>query len=118
MLRHLFLILGFLAIGNVGCSLWDSPDATPDDDDDENEVEVTLDEVPAAVKATILKAAGDARIEEIEREGTGDEAVYEAEFMGGDQEIEIKVSTTGELLGRVVEDEDDDEDDDDEDDDE
>ena len=76
---------------------------------------VTIDQVPAAVKATILKEAGDNKIDEIEEVSIdGEVAYYEAEWDSGGKEIEIKVAPNGKLLSREVED-DDDEDDDDED---
>jgi len=79
---------------------------------EEHEQKVTLDQVPAAVKATILKEAGGAKIREIEKETKGDRTIYEAEFVKDGKEIEIKVAPDGTLLKRKVEREDDDEDDD------
>jgi len=94
-----------------------------DDDDDEDgdhehgreddEVEVSLDQVPAAVKATILKEAAGHKIEEIERETRGGRTVYEAEWKADGKEIEIKVAPDGTLLKKEVEDDDEDGDDDD-----
>lgn len=75
------------------------------------EEEVTLDQVPAAVKATILREAAGAEITEIEREVRNGKTVYEAEFLQGGQAIEIKVAPDGTVLAREVEDEDDNEDD-------
>jgi len=89
-------------------------DDDDDDDDGEREVKVTLDQVPAAVKAAILKAAGGAKIKEIEKEVKKGKVVYEAEFVADGKEIEIKVAPDGKLLGRKVEADDDDDDDDDE----
>jgi len=88
-----------------------------DDDDDGDEEEVTLKQVPPAVRKTILKAAGKHKIEEIERETKNGKTVYEAEWRDGDKEVEIKVAPNGKLLKREVEDADDDDDDDDGDDD-
>jgi uncharacterized membrane protein YkoI len=87
-------------------------DDNDDDDDDgeENEVDVTLDQVPAAVKATILAEAKGVSIKEIERESKKGKAVYEAEWMEDGKEIEIKVSSDGKLLKREIEEEDDDDD--------
>ena len=82
-------------------------------DQGEQERDVTIDEVPAAVKATILKEAGDNEIEEIEEETKNGVTTYEAEWHEGGKEIEIKVAPDGKLLAREVEDEDDDDDDDD-----
>ena len=80
--------------------------------DDEHEEEVTLEQCPAAVRATILREAGDGKITEIEREtDKNGKVTYEAEFMLDGQEIEIEIAPDGTLLGREVEDEGDDDDD-------
>ena len=79
-----------------------------EDEHEEHEKEVTLDQVPAAVKATILKAAGGNKIKEIEVQTRGARKIYEAEWESGGKEIEIKVASDGTLLGREVEDKDDD----------
>jgi len=76
-----------------------------------DEVEVTLDQVPAAVKATILREAAGAKITEIEKETHDGKTVYEAEFLRGGKEVEIKIAPDGSLLGQKAEHEDDDEDD-------
>jgi len=81
---------------------------------EENEQEVTIDQVPAAVKATILKAAEGGTIKEIERETKNGTTVYEAEVILNGKEVEIKVAADGTLLGKEVEDEGDDEEDEDE----
>ncbi|MBN2559608.1 MAG: PepSY-like domain-containing protein [Phycisphaerae bacterium] len=76
----------------------------------EREEEVSLDEVPAAVKATILKEAKGAAITEVERESSKGKTFYEAEWVEGGKEVEIKVAADGTLLGREVEEEDEDDD--------
>ena len=75
------------------------------------EEEVTLDQVPAAVKATILKESAGGKITEIERETKNGQTLYEAEFLLDGQKIEIKIAPDGSLLGREIEREGDDEDD-------
>ncbi|MBN1489727.1 MAG: PepSY-like domain-containing protein [Phycisphaerae bacterium] len=97
---------------------WEKDDDEGDDDDDdadeEDEVAVAFDQLPAAVKATILAEADGATIKEIEREtAKNGQMVYEAEWVEGGQEIEVKVAADGTLLKRVAEDADDDDDDDD-----
>ena len=77
---------------------------------DEHEEEVTLDQLPAAVKATILKEAAGGKITEIEREIKNGETVYEAEFLLDGKEIELTVAANGTLLGRETDDEGDDDD--------
>ena len=73
------------------------------------EKDVTIDQVPAAVKATILKEAGGNKIEEIEEISVDGKVVYyEAEWKTGGKEIEIKVAPDGKLLKKEIEDDDDD----------
>jgi hypothetical protein len=86
-------------------------------DDDEKEVEVTIDQVPAAVKKTILSQAGKNKIEEIEKETKKGKVTFEAEWTEGEMEVEIKVAPNGKLLKVEKELKDNDDDDDDEDDD-
>ena len=72
---------------------------------EKTEKDVTIDQVPAAVKATILKEAGDNKIEEIEevsRDGTV--VYYAAEWKRGGKEIEIKGAPDGKLLSKEIED--------------
>ena len=79
--------------------------------DDEREEEIALEQVPAAVRETILKEAAGAKITEVERETMNGKTVYEAEFLRNGQEIEIKIAPDGTVLSREIEGEDDDEDD-------
>ena len=90
-------------------------DRDEDGDDGENEQEVSIDQVPAAVKATILEQAQGATIKEIEIETEHGKTVYEAEVVGDAGELEIKVAADGTLISKAAEnhDERDDEDDDD-----
>ena len=75
------------------------------------EREVTIDQVPAAVKATILEQAGENKIEEIEEVSVeGSVVFYEAEWKAGGKEIEIEVAPDGKLLKKEIEDDDDDDD--------
>jgi len=94
-----------------------NPDALDDDGDgSQDEEQVTLDQVPQAVKATILAEAKGGTIKEIERETKNGKTVYEAEVVLDGKEVEIKVASDGTLLAKEVEDADDDHDGDDDDD--
>lgn len=86
----------------------DDEDGDDEDEDEEDEVKLTPDQVPEAVMATIHKEAGTNPIKEIEKAETKNGTVYEAEWIAGDKEIEIKVASDGTLLKREVEDADDD----------
>jgi uncharacterized membrane protein YkoI len=63
-----------------------------------HEEAVTLDQVPAAVKATILKESAGGEIKEIEVETRGGKSFYEAEFVRDGKTIEIQVAADGTLL--------------------
>jgi hypothetical protein len=76
------------------------------DDEDEEEERVSLDDLPQAVRATILKYARNAEIEEIERETENGKTIYEAV-------IELRIAPGGEVLGPEKDDDDGDEDEDD-----
>lgn len=91
--------------------------AIEEEDDDEDEREISLAEVPAAVRATILKHAGKNRVHEVEVETRRGKTFYEAEWKDNGREIEIKVSAEGRLLRMTFGDDDDDDEDDDDDDD-
>lgn len=96
------LVLGFVAAGALYA----------EETKAKNEEKVTIDQVPAAVKATILKEAGDNKITEIEKETKDGKTIYEAEWIVGDKKIEIKVAEDGTLLSKKTEDADEDKDDD------
>jgi uncharacterized membrane protein YkoI len=105
-----------LIVSPVGKILMKKHEAKEDEDDDgddgEHEEDLTMDQVPAAVKATIQAEAKGATIKEIERETENGQTVYEAEWVEGGQEVEIKIAPDGKLLKRKVEQEDEDDDDD------
>jgi uncharacterized membrane protein YkoI len=69
----------------------------------EQEKPVSLDQVPAAVKATILKESAGGEIKEIEVETERGKTFYEAEFVRGGKTIEIKVAPDGTLLEKEKE---------------
>lgn len=71
---------------------------------DDDEEEVSLDEVPAAVKATLLKEAKGATIGEIEKGNENGKTVYEAEFKVDGKKVEIKIAEDGTVLEREVDD--------------
>jgi uncharacterized membrane protein YkoI len=91
-------------------------EAENDDDEDENEEseqQVSIDQVPPAVKATILKEAEGGTIKEIESETENGQTIYDADVVIDGKEFEIKVAADGTLLGKEAEDADDENDDDD-----
>jgi hypothetical protein len=73
---------------------------------EEDEKKVTIDQVPAAVKTTILAQANGAPITEIEEETKHGKTIYEAEFTANGVTTEVKVAADGTLLKTKVEKED------------
>ena len=68
---------------------------------------ISLDQVPAAVKATLLSQGG--TIEEIEMETENGRTIYEADVLIDGQKTEVKVAANGSLIGKEADDEDNDE---------
>jgi uncharacterized membrane protein YkoI len=79
----------------------------------EAEKKTSLDQVPEAVKATLLSQGG--TIEEIEVETENGRTIYEADVTVGGQKTELKVAADGSLIAKEADDEDNDEEGDDED---
>jgi uncharacterized membrane protein YkoI len=67
------------------------------------EKQVSLDQVPAAVKATILKESAGGEIKEVEVETESGKTYYEAEFVRDGKTIEIKVAPDGTLVEKEEE---------------
>ena len=70
---------------------------------------ITIDQLPAAVKAALLQQAGGAQIKDIEEETSKDgKTVYEAEIVANGVTTEVKLDATGKVLKTKVEKEGDD----------
>jgi len=82
----------------------------------DKETEVSLDQLPDAVKATLNAEANGGVINEIEMETEDGKTVYEAEVLIDGVEVDIVIAADGTLLGKETEDDDDDDDADDDDD--
>jgi len=77
-------------IGAIAFAVWA--------EDKAKEVKVTLDQVPAAVREAFLKAAGDAKITEIEQEEENGVTTYEATFVANGKKKEIEVTADGKVI--------------------
>jgi uncharacterized membrane protein YkoI len=108
MMRKSHLLIAALAVAALGASMAGVSAVLADE-------EVSLQQVPAAVRTTIEKHVGDGRIAEIERETEHGQVVYEVEAVVDGREVEFLVSPTGKYLGAEAEDDDDDDGEDDQD---
>jgi uncharacterized membrane protein YkoI len=107
--KHLILI-GVLVVAGLALGVGTVATQRMADDD----IEVSIDAVPAAVKATILAQAGGNPINEIEMETENGVTIYEAEVVVDGRETDIRVDSEGNLLGTKVEDEEEGDDEDEE----
>ena len=89
-----------------------------DGDDEEDEQELSIDEVPAAVKATLMREAAGGTLKEIDLENEDGQTVYEADVIIDGKEVEIQIAPDGSLLGKEVDNDEDEADDDDDEDEE
>lgn len=67
---------------------------------EKKETALTLDQVPAPVKATIQKESAGARVDEIEKETEGGKTFYEAEIVKNGRESYVHVAANGKVLKR------------------
>jgi uncharacterized membrane protein YkoI len=67
---------------------------------DEKEERVTIDQVPAAAKATIERESKGATIKELNKETEGGKVVYGAEIVRDGKESEIHVAADGTVTKR------------------
>ena len=92
LLRTLILLAG-LALVVAGCN-------TSHRERDEDAIEVTLDQVPPAVKETISRESGGAPVGKIAREDENGKAVYEAMITKNGKTFEVEIDETGKVLER------------------
>lgn len=73
-----------------------------DQDDGDEDVKLTLDQVPAAVKATLQRESQGAEIKAVEQEEEDGRKVYAADLLKGKEKSEIKVAEDGKFLEREI----------------
>ena len=74
-----------------------------DDKNEHKEKKVKMGDVPSAVQKTFNREAEGNKFKEVDVEGTGDNAVYEAEFMMDNHEYQMEVTADGTLLCKTLE---------------
>ena len=67
---------------------------------EENEVEVTLDQVPQAARDALARESGGAPMGTVRREMENGRPVYEATFSSGGKSWEVEVDENGKVLDR------------------
>jgi uncharacterized membrane protein YkoI len=94
-MRRAMILLAGIPLIAAGC-------ASHQREKEENEVEVTLDQLPPAVRDTITRESGGAPVGKIEREDEKGKAVYEAMITKGGKTWEIEIDESGKVLERKV----------------
>jgi uncharacterized membrane protein YkoI len=74
-------------------------------DDEEDEVEMTLDQVPAAVREGLQREAGGAAVTKVEKETEHGRTGYETDVKIDGKEWEIIVDENGKLISKKLDDE-------------
>ena len=92
-MRRAIALLAGLTLCVAGCN-------TSHSEREENEVEVTLDQLPPPVRETVSRESGGAPVGKIEREQEKGKTVYEAKIMKGTKTQEVKIDESGKVLGR------------------
>jgi len=111
--RKIVQAMVVLILAAFGAVTWAASDVA---DEEENEEQITIEQLPEAVKLAVMKAARGARIREVERETEDGKTTYEVELVI-ETEIEIELAEDGTIIELEIERPGDDDDDDDGDDD-
>jgi hypothetical protein len=83
------------------------------DVEEDQEREITLEEVPEAARSAILNEAGENPVREVDEIVIGEETYFEAEWIAEGREVEIRVTADGTVVGREIEGDGDEEEDED-----
>ncbi len=94
------LIAGSFSLGSVAWA-----------DEKEKGERVTIDQLPAAAKATIQKETEGAKIKELKKETEGGKVVYSAEIVKDGKESEVHIAADGTVTKRGAEEEEDEDED-------
>ena len=70
-----------------------------------NEVKMTLEQVPAPVRETLVREAHGATIKTVDQEMSHGKTIYETDVMQGGKNWEIRVAPDGKLVSKKVDNE-------------
>jgi uncharacterized membrane protein YkoI len=98
-----------IGLGAVGALLYAGADGEENEHKDENKQKVAMTELPAPVQKTIQDNLRGGTVTETARETEGGRTYYEADVRkSGGEQVEIKVTEDGTLIGIGKEEEDND----------
>ena len=76
-----------------------------DEEDEGDEVKISLNQVPAAARATLEREANGAAISSVDKETKDGKVVYETDVMLNGHNWEIKVDPDGKLIHKKIDEE-------------
>jgi uncharacterized membrane protein YkoI len=88
-----------LAVCGVGCNHQHG------EKEEGNEVKMSIDQVPAPVRATLMREAPGATITTVDKEEDKGKVIYEADAMIGGKNWEIKVDADGKVISKRLDNE-------------
>ena len=96
--------IGLLVLA-AGCTQMRSHKES-DEGDEQNEVKMSINDVPAPVRQTLSQQDNGASIKHVDRETSNGKLVYEADVVQNGQNMEIKVDPSGQIVSKRVDNED------------
>jgi len=101
-------LIAALALAIGGCHCHDHKDMKMHKEEEEgNEVKMSINDVPPAVREGLMNAAGGAKITTVDKEERHGMTVYETDVMSGGKNWEIVVDGNGKLVSKNVDTEED-----------
>jgi len=102
-MKFRWALVGVLA-ATVGCSSMHK-NKNHEEEEEGDEVKMTMDQVPPAVKATLMQQAGGVPIKTVDKEMSKGKTIYETDVMQGGTNWEIRVAEDGTLISKKVDNE-------------
>ncbi len=96
-----WILAAFLSIGIVGAV---TSASAADKHKDKQDVKIPMDQVPAAVKATLEKEAKGGKIGDIDKETEKGKVIYSADVTIDGKAFEVKVAEDGSLISKKADD--------------
>jgi hypothetical protein len=96
-----WIVIGSVSLALVGCNA--SNQHKENEKEEGNEVQITADQLPPAVRDTMQRESGGAALTKVEKETKEGKTSYEADTTIGGKEYELKVAEDGTLLKKKME---------------
>jgi hypothetical protein len=95
-----WIVIGTVSLGLLGCN---SSNQQKEKENEGNELQITADQLPPAVRDTMQRESGGAALTKVEKETKEGKTAYEADTTIGGKNYELKVAEDGTLLKKKLE---------------